>query len=179
MDAFDYAFEQTVGYEGGYVNDPDDPGGETKYGITKAVFEEELKAGFVSGVSAVQDITPAIAKAIYKRRYWNALGLNRLYNIVIAAEIFDTAVNMGIAWSAKIVQEALNFLGESLEVDGNLGPKTMTALKTWADKDERALYVCLNGFQFMRYCEICKKNPDLVKYARGWTKRIQDYRKAG
>ena len=178
MDAFDYAYEQTVGYEGGYVNDPDDPGGETKYGITKAVFDEELRSGYISGVNAVKDITPAIAKAIYKRRYWLALGLNGIYNIVIAAEIFDTAVNMGITWAVKIVQESLNYLGEKLTVDGAMGPKTMAALRSWANKDERALYVCLNGFQFQRYVEICEKNQSLLKYSRGWTKRIQDYRSA-
>jgi lysozyme family protein len=83
---------------------------------------------------------------------------------------------MGTSQAVLISQKALNYLGESLAEDGEIGPKPIEALNRWSVKDERALLVCLNGFQFIRYVEIKKNNPSQVKFTRGWTKRIQGYK---
>jgi len=176
MDAFDYAFNQTLGLEGGYSDNPDDKGGQTNYGITEAVFRDALKRMVISGVDDIRNITPAHAKAIYKTDYWHRIRLGEILNVGIAAEIFDTAVNMGTGMAVKIAQRALNFLGEDLAADGMMGSKTIEALNRWSQKDSRALFVCLNGFQFMRYIEICKGAPTQKIFARGWTKRIQEYK---
>ncbi len=176
MDAFDYAFQQTLGLEGGYSDDPDDKGGRTNYGITEAVFRDALHRMVISGVSDISKVTIAQAKAIYKTDYWHAIRLGEILDIAIAAEIFDTAVNMGTGAAVRIAQKALNFLGEKLIGDGAMGPLTIAALNEWCAKDPRALCVCLNGFQFMRYVEIVKKNNAQAKFARGWTKRVQAYR---
>ena len=165
MDAFEYAFNKTLALEGEYVNDPDDPGGETKWGISKKAYPDlDIDALTLNGV-----------KYLYRRDYWEALYLGMICNQAIAAEIFDTAVNMGQRISIRIVQRALNFLGENLVEDGIIGPKTISALNDWASRDQRALFVCLNGFQFMRYVEITSYKPGLKRFSRGWTKRIQQY----
>jgi len=177
MDAFDYAFQQTLGLEGGFSDDPDDKGGRTNYGITEAVFRDALNRMVISGVSDIKDLTTAQAKAIYKTDYWLKIRLNDVRDISIAAEIFDTAVNMGTTMAIKIAQRALNFLGERLEVDGVPGPKTIDALNRWSAKDARALFVCLNGYQFIRYVEIVTNNASQMKFSRGWTKRVQSYQK--
>jgi lysozyme family protein len=178
MDAFDYAFIKTLGAEGGYSDDESDRGGKTNFGITEAVFKDALNRMVISGVSDIKDLTVAQAKAIYKTDYWHKIRLGEIRNQEIAAEIFDTAVNMGRSASIKIVQESLNFLGEKLVVDGIIGPITIGTVNKWAQRDVRALFMCLNGFQFRRYADIIKNNPEQSKFARGWSKRIHGYKEA-
>ena len=178
MDHFDDAFALTLGHEGGYADDPADRGGRTKYGITEAVFRDALNRAVISGVSDIRDLTVAQAKAIYRIDYWLGISLHEVRNAGVAAEIFDTAVNMGTASAVRIAQRALNYLGEKLAVDGVMGPATLAAVNKWCARDSRALFVCLNGFQFMRYTEITGNDESQAKFARGWTKRIQEYRKA-
>lgn len=168
MDAFERAFCETLSFEGEYSNNPEDPGGETKFGISKRSYPDID----IAALSFEQ------AKKIYREDYWDALNLNEIQNYGIASEIFDTAVNMGRRNSVKIAQRALNFLGEDLIEDGIIGPRTIFMLQKWYLKDERALFICLNGFQFMRYSKVTKNNEKLMVFSRGWTKRIQQYHKS-
>jgi len=163
---FLYAFRQTVGHEGGYINDKFDPGGETKFGISKRAYPKLL----------IAYITLKDARKIYYRDYWQPLRLDEVHNKYISAEIFDTAINMGRRTATRIVQKSLNYLGESLEVDGIIGKMTIATLNRWIEKDDRALYICLNGFQFIRYVAITARSDKMTRFARGWTRRIQDYR---
>lgn len=189
MDAFGYAFNETLNLEGEYSDTPGDRGGKTKYGITEKTFRHALERGIISGASDIKDLTTAQAKAIYKVLYWFALRLQDVRDIAIAAEIFDTAVNSGTTAAALITQLALDYLGETLAIDGAIGPVTIGLINKWCRKDPRALMVSLNGIQFIHYCAIVDQNiietirsrvrstPDQQQFARGWTKRIQEYRK--
>jgi len=189
MDAFDFAFNKTLGLEGDYSDVPGDRGGRTKYGITEDTFKYSLERGIISGVSDIRDLTTAQAKAIYRVLYWFPLRLQDVKDISIAAEIFDTAVNSGTKKAALIAQLALDYLGETLDIDGDIGPVTLGLITKWALKDPRALMVALNGIQFIHFCAIVDQNiietiqskvrstPDQQQFARGWTKRIQEYRK--
>lgn len=191
MDAFDYAYAQTGGLEGGEVNDPLDRGGHTIHGITETTFREALRRGVISGVDRLQDLTPAQEKAIYKTMYWHEIRLGEIRDICIAAEIFDTGVNSGTGRATFLAQLALEYLGEKLAVDGIMGSGTIGLLNKWCAKDPRALMVALNGFQFIHYVAIIeedllqaimdkvKSDSSQVRFARGWTKRIQEYRKIG
>ena len=158
---FDKAFEASLELEGGYVNDPQDPGGETKYGISKRYYPN----------LDIKNLTQEQAKLIYKKNYWDKMKLYKMDDEV-GAEIFDTGINMGRGSAVRIAQKSLNFLGENLIIDGIIGKKTINALNKWSNKDKRAVLVVLNGFQFLRYLEIIEKNPKLEKFARGWTKRV-------
>ncbi len=175
MNPFDYAFECTLSLEGGYSDDPADRGGRTNWGITQETLNRAYVRGLVS-TRDVADLKKEEARIIYRAEYWQALRLDAVLSPLIAAEIFDTAVNMGRTVAIKIVQEALNYFGEALVVDGLMGMKTLGALNQWCVRDERALYVCLNGFQFHRYVQIVENNATQKRFARGWTKRIQTYR---
>jgi len=175
MKPFDYAFEQTLCLEGGYSDDPVDRGGRTNWGITEATLKDAYLRGLVS-TRDVASLSKEEARRIYKADYWDALKLDSVLSPAIAAEIFDTTVNMGRSAAVKILQEALNYLGESLAMDSVMGMKTLGALNKWSSKDERALFVCLNGFQFIRYVGIVEMNASQKRFARGWTKRIQTYR---
>jgi len=162
------AIIRTIGYEGGYVNDPRDPGGETKFGISKRAYP---------GLD-VAALTMGEAIEIYARDYWDHLRLDDVADAGVAAEIFDTAVNMGRAAAVVCLQEALNFLGEALDEDGDLGPQTLRACNWWCSKDALALCKALNGFQFRRYVEITRAKPGMNVFSRGWMKRIQEYHEA-
>jgi len=189
MDAFDFAFNQTLGLEGGYSDDAADRGGRTNYGITEKTFRDALNRGVISGTDDIGNLTPAQARAIYKTDYWQALKLNNVHDIDIAAEIFDTAVNSGRGKATLIAQLALEYLGEQATADGVMGPVTINLLNKWCQKDPRALFVALNGIQFIHFVAIVdesiieeitkrvKSDASQVKFSRGWTKRIQSYRK--
>jgi len=191
MDAFDYALNKTLGLEDGYADVPGDRGGRTKYGITEKTFHTALERGIISGVADIRDLTIDQAKVIYKVLYWLPLRLQDVKDIALAAEIFDTAVNSGTNKAALIAQIALDYLGETLDIDGNLGPATLELINKWCRKDPRALMVSLNGIQFIHFCAIVdtglidniqarvRSTPDQQQFARGWTKRIQEYRGAG
>lgn len=190
MDAFDFAFDQTLGFEGGYSDVSGDRGGRTKYGITEKTFLDAMQRGIISGASGIKDLTIAQAKAIYQVLYWFPLRLQDVKDISIAAEIFDTAVNSGTGKAAIIVQLALAYLGEPLKIDGDIGPVTLGLINKWCRNDPRALMVALNGIQFIHFCAIVdptiigtimaktKSTPDQHRFARGWTKRIQCYKEA-
>ncbi len=178
--SFDSAFEKTVGLEGGYGCDPDDKGnwtrgvigvGElkgTKYGISAAAYPDE----------DIKNLTLDRAKYLYRCDYWQRLNIGEVPEDQIQEEIFDTGVNMGVGAAGIVVQRALNFLeiGKPLLVDGAIGPVTLGYLKKWCWKDAEALFKVLNGYQFIRYVEIGESGV-MEKYAWGWMRRIQSYRK--
>jgi lysozyme family protein len=163
---FDRAFAATIGLEAGYINDPDDPGGETKFGISKRQYPD----------LDIPSLTLEQAKEIYLRDYWQPLMLGHINERYIACEVFDTAVNMGINAGVYIVQEALNFLGASLSLGGPMRAEYIAMVNTWGHKDPEAFFKVLNGFQFMHYLKIITRDPIKRKYARGWMRRIQGWR---
>lgn len=163
MSGFDHAFEEIIGLEGEYSNDPVDPGGETKWGISKRAYP----------TLDIPNLSLMQAKAIYKFDYWNPMRLDEVFDSEVAAEIFEQAVNMGRNQACKNAQDALNYFGAGLERDGIIGPATLKALNTWAYRDRTATLKALNGVQFMKYLEIVTAKPELSRFSRGWLRRIQ------
>jgi lysozyme family protein len=88
---FDQAFEAVIGHEGGYVNNPKDPGGETRYGISKRAYPAE----------DIRNLTLARAKELYLRDYWLQAGCDKVPGGV-AFDLFDTAVNSGVSRAVKL-----------------------------------------------------------------------------
>lgn len=157
------ALVKIFGTEGGYVNDPHDPGGETRYGISKRSYPHVNIAA----------LTIDRAADIYRADYWDRLSLGDIVNQTIAEEIFDTAVNCGVGTAAKIAQEAVNLTNypePDIGVDGRIGPKTIAAINN--HKSPLSLYKALNGLQFVRYMNICKAKPIQERFMRGWLKRV-------
>jgi len=162
---FHAAFEELIGIEGGYVNDPTDRGGETKYGISKRAYPN----------LDIKNLTLQEAKDIYLEDYWKASGSHHMLKYELALELFDTGVNMGQAIARTFLQEALNLMNRNgkdfpdLKVDGKIGPITISAYKK---VDDKILLKVLNGLQFRRYVWICEERPDQEKYFNGWMKRV-------
>ncbi|WP_455756498.1 glycoside hydrolase family 108 protein [Sulfurimonas sp.] len=163
--AFDRAFEATIGHEGGYVDDPTDNGGETKFGISKRSFPE----------IDIKNLSLSTAKSIYLENYWNTKQANLgLLPDSIGIEVFDTSVNMGRHRALKMLQEALNLLNrnesrfDDLKVDGWIGNATISAVEKTKESE---LLKVLNGLQFTKYLEFVNNNEDQERFFAGWIKR--------
>lgn len=162
---YEKAFHELIMIEGGYVNDPVDRGGETKYGISRRAYPNiEIAA-----------LTLEDAKQIYYRDYWKRAGCHYIDRYDIALELFDTAVNMGVGTAARIFQQALNLMNRNerdypdLVVDGIIGPVTISA---YQKVNPNTLLKVLNGLQFCRYVEIVDRDPSQEKFFNGWMVRV-------
>jgi len=173
-DIFDAYVETLIGREGGYVNNPDDRGGETIWGITAAVAREWGYRG------SMRDMPRETAKAIYRSRYWTAPRFDKVaeLNPLIAEELLDTGVNMGPAVAVTFLQRALNVLNRKgadyadIAVDGRIGPATLGALAAYLRKrgaaGESVMMKALNGLQAARYIELCEKREANETFGFGW-----------
>ena len=157
MANFDEAFDITMGHEGGYVNDPNDAGGETYRGISRRYHPTW------SGWNVIDDTKPHIdhneldpyVREFYEAHYWDRLRLDEFDDQEIAEEMFDTAVNMGVGRAGRFLQESLNYLNRNeslfydLVVDGKIGPATLAALnEITSHGDEEILLVMLNAVSY-------------------------------
>lgn len=175
LNNFEYAFDETFDLERGYVP-PSDADPETSDGITIDLYNEAVKRGIVPDRGGLKALTFEDKKTIARVMFWMELRLGELADRDIAAEVFDTAFNAGPGTATRIAQKACNWLGEGLKEDGIMGLATLEALNKWSAKDGRALFKCLNGFQFIHFVSVSSRNPKKRKFNRGWMKRIQDYR---
>lgn len=145
-------------HEGGYVNDPRDPGGETKYGISKRSYPS----------LDIANLTREDAIAIYYRDWWQRYGYGRLQDEAVATKLLDMAVNMGPAAAHKLLQEALVFLGYDIAVDGVIGPQTIGA----ANKAEpKRLLQVFRWLAAHYYYRIAAQRPQSRAFLIGWLKR--------
>jgi len=152
------AVEVVLDHEGGYVNDPRDPGGETKYGISKRSYPE----------LDIANLTREAAIAIYHRDWWQRYGYDRLKDDTVATKLLDMAVNMGPATAHRLLQEALVFLGYPVAVDGIIGPQTIGA----ANKaDPKRLLQVLRWMAAHHYYRIAATRPQSRAFLVGWLTR--------
>ena len=155
MARFEGAIGTVLKHEGGYVNDPADPGGETKYGISKRSYPHlNIKA-----------LTVEQAKAIYRKDFWR---YNRIKNQRVATKVFDMGVNMGPSTAHRILQQALRNLGQQITVDGKFGPRTLAATNR---TDAGRLIQELRVLQAERYVGIILARPASKRFLRGWLRR--------
>ena len=116
---FDAAFDRLMGHEGGYVNNPDDPGGETKWGISKRSYPN-LNIALLARDGA---------KDIYRRDFWNRIHADEMYDGV-AFQALDFAINSGIETAVRKLQTAVGAAD-----DGHWGPLTRAAVAAMSESD--------------------------------------------
>jgi lysozyme family protein len=150
---FDDAFARLTGNEGGYVNDPNDPGGETKFGISKRAYPEEDIAG----------LTLERAKYLTQRDFWGPAGCDALPD-VMKFQMLDMAFNTSApgrpATAIKMLQEAAG-----ADVDGVLGPHTLAAVNA---ADPQHVLRRLQGVLLRYYTEL----ENWPRYGKGWAGRL-------
>lgn len=146
---FDTCFERLVGHEGGYVNHPNDPGGETNFGISKRSYPQE----------DIKGMTLERAKVIYKRDFWDKAKCSRLPTGV-DFDVFDTAVNSGVTRAAIFLQRAAEVIA-----DGAIGPKTIAAVNRIPDAVIQARF---NGERLDFMADL----STWPSFGRGWARRV-------
>ena len=156
MKNFNEIIKHVLDHEGGYVNDPKDLGGETKYGITKR-FYPELN---------IKELTIEKAKEIYKKDYWDK---NRVESLPqeLWHIFFDMCVNMGRRTAVKVLQRAAVNKGKDIEVDGGLGPATIEALKG-VELDR------VRAYRVKFYVDLITSKPEQEKFFLGWFRRATE-----
>lgn len=146
---FEEAFDLVIGHEGGYVNHPDDPGGETKYGISKRSYPKE----------DIANLTLERARAIYREDFWEACGCDRLPHPV-DFQVFDAAVNSGCRRASEWLQQAV-----SAKQDGKIGPETLAAVR---GMNPYAVSAAFLG----RRLAFMTRLSTWPSFGRGWARRI-------
>jgi len=160
--------------EGGYVNDPSDSGGETNYGIT---ISTARRYGYLG---SMDKLPRSVAFDIYAKRYWDALELDSIVSLspAIAAELADTGVNMGVSRAGEFLQRSLNVLNDreryysDLKVDGDVGPATLRAFKSYlrvrGSDGEKVLVRMLNALQGAFYMNLAERRTKDERFIFGW-----------
>ena len=151
-EAINYVLEN----EGGYSNDPNDPGGATNFGIEQRDWPQVN----------IATITRDQAISWYLPNYWNKAPYDNINSQQIATKLFDTHVNCGMKSAFMMAQKALGF--SEPNIDGNLGPMTLAAINqanTQHFLDELVTVLTLH------YKLLEQQNPKLVVFDRGWMAR--------
>jgi lysozyme family protein len=151
--------------EGGYVNDPDDPGGETNHGVAALVYARWRKRRGLPARS-VRLIQPGEIAAIYETEYWDPVRGDELLRLGfgVALVVFDFVVNAGVGRATQLLQRTV-----SVKEDGQSGPTTMHAIEAMAADAFVAGYSRgREGF----YERLAARRPPLREFLRGWLKRV-------
>lgn len=159
---FDAALALVLAHEGGYVNDPQDPGGATNRGITQGTYDL-WRVDKSLPVRSVKLITPAEVMAIYKRRYWDAVCGDQL-PAGLDYCLFDFAVNSGPRRAVTYLQRILG-----VPDDGKVGPVTLDAAEHVPAKD------LIEGVCNLRLAFL-KKQPHFPRFGKGWSRRVAEVR---
>lgn len=169
-----FIIEGIIEREGGYVNDPDDSGGETMYGITVKVAREY---GYTGPMASMPHQT---AFDIYTALYWDALSLDQveLISPLVAEEMADTSVNQGAYRAGSFLQRSLNALNDrerlypDLKVDGKVGTRSIDALEKFSAKRGQegvsVLHRMLNALQGAFYVSLVERREKDEKFIYGW-----------
>lgn len=173
--------------EGGekFTDDPDDAGGETRWGITKVVaYDNKPLWPAHKWNGDMRTLPESLAYAIYKKDFWDSLKLTEItyYSKLLTYLLFNIGVNSHPTVAGKHLQRALNLFNQEqklypdLLVDGHVGGKTLSTLDVFLKHRKReGLQVLVNtiaGFQTTYYANIAEKKPSQEKYSYGWAVRL-------
>ena len=151
---FDEIIEVVLHHEGGYVNDPKDPGGETNFGIAKRSHPDV----------DIKNLTKDGAKEIYKEHYWDKNKVESLSE-ELRHIYFDMCVNFGRRGAVKVLQQAANSKNRNkIKVDGGMGPNTLNAIQKISLDRVRA-------YRVLRFANIVIDKPNQEKFWLGWFRR--------
>ena len=153
MSDFNKAFDRVIGHEGGYVNHPSDPGGETNWGVTRNTARAYGYNGDMRAMTREQ------AKPIYKTGFWDRIQGDKLHDAV-AFQLFDAAVNHGIGNAVRMMQRALGVAD-----DGIVGNVTLSALQAINPSD---FVLKFNAQRLNFYTSL----STFGTFGKGWVRRI-------
>ena len=175
--------KQIIAREGGFVEDPDDPGGATKYGVTIHTMRRlglDLDGDGAVGVADVRRLSRAQAEDIFVGQYYYRPRIDDLPP-VLRASVFDMYVNAG-ANAVKILQRLLRDMGQEVTVDGVIGPQTIAAAQRVARSAPDHIADAYGIARRNYYLALADRRPASRKYARtraggkgGWIRRAEEF----
>jgi len=143
----------TIALEGGYVNNPKDSGGETKYGISKRSYPTIV----------IKNLTIEQAIDIYRHDFWDKINLSLLNNEKVASKVFDIGVNMGTGIPVRFLQQIVK-----AKEDGILGVDTAELVN---NGNPELIVNELRKKQLQRYADIVIRKPEQIEFFKGWINR--------
>lgn len=165
---FESIIDKNLEHEGGYVNNKNDRGGETKYGITKS-FMEDYKYALPGGKAIlIKDLTIDDAKKLYKAM-WDRYNIGHIRKKDLAYVIYDYMINTNAHTVAKRVQAILNKRGAGLNVDGHVGEKSLNAIH---NSDYKWLMDEILKDRYYNYREQVRKSSTQREFYAGWINRL-------
>ena len=156
---WDTCIEMILHHEGGYVNHPKDPGGETNLGVTKRVYEEH------GGTKDMKDLTIEDVKPIYKKSYWDRVKGDDL-PAGLDLCVFDFGVNAGTGRAAKYLQTLIGTVA-----DGGIGPNTLKAVEAYVE--EHGITNTIRNYQDERQ-KYYESLSTFETFGKGWTRRVDE-----
>lgn len=176
MADFNTFFPTLLQHEGGFVDNPNDPGGATNKGITMGTFKAQAEPvlGMEPTLANLKALTDAQAGAIYKKIYWDRIYGDQIPNQDLADMLFDFYVNAG-GNAVKTLQRTINSLndgGAQIAVDGGMGPNTLKAMNA-LNTDE--LYMAYKNARKQYYIDLADRNPKLKVFLKGWLNRVNSF----
>ena len=166
---FDTLFDIILIHEGGYVNDVDDPGGATKYGISLRYLKGKGELGDLDHDGDIDGddiklVDKEVAGSLYYMDFYQPVFADSYDSARAALLIFDHAVNAGVRGAKKLLQRAVG-----VEADGIIGPKTLRAVDN-ADTSELIQKIAAERIHY--YSAISTTKPKLKKFLKGWVNRV-------
>ena len=177
---FDKAILITLKHEGGFVNDPVDPGGATNWGVSIRFLKTAGDGdgdGFLDGdidhdgdidVDDIKNMTVEQARKIYRIHFWDKYKYDMIVDFTVAARLFDMTVNMGARQAGKIIQRALNNCGYQLKVDGKVDKMTFSAINC---TNPELLMAEIRQEHAQFYIDLIAAKPKFEKYRTCWLRR--------
>ena len=174
IDHIDQLIDELIAREGDFVDHPADNGGPTRWGITQAVARRHGYNG------EMHTLPRQMAVAICKRVYWHAPAFDQLERLApkLAAEMFDTGVNMGPRTAIGFLQRALNALNRNgrdytdIAIDRKIGPETLRAVQAFlrcrGPSAEPVLTKAIDALQGAHYVHLAESRPAQEAFLYGW-----------
>ena len=181
-DKFNKSVLTILKHEGGFINDKDDPGGATNYGVSLRFLlqEGDLAIGDIDGdgdidADDVSKMTIEQAKAVYFKCWWQKYGYEQIGDLALVTKVFDMSVNMGGKQAHTLLQRAILACGIPVVEDGALGPKCFGAMDSIVSAGGGdALLASLRSEQAGFYRTLICQKPVFEKYRKGWLRRAYE-----
>jgi len=161
---YDKCLELILHHEGGYVNHPSDPGGETNMGVTKRVYEEWCMKNDLH-TKDMKELTFEDVAPIYRKNYWDRIRGDSLPSGLDLC-IFDFGVNAGVGRAAKFIQSIIG-----TTVDGGIGPMTLGSIEAYIQIE--GIEATIDKYQNDRQ-EYYESLSTFETFGKGWTRRVQE-----
>ena len=175
MNIYDWSYTVLAHHEGGFVDNSNDPGGATNYGVSIRFLRQQgidIDGDGDIDIDDINSITPELSKELYKKYFWLPAKCDKIKSALLATKIFDMAVNMGQRQAYKLVQRAVNALDyePQLVVDGIVGPGTLAAVDSF-NRTDYLLVEAIREEQADFYENLIANKPTLTEFRLGWRRR--------